>query len=414
MEAIRARRGHAPRGAVRLIAAALGLALAAPVAAQELSSSNPQALQHYQRGKDLLVNQGDWSGAATEFTAAVAFDPNFAEAHSLLGVCQGRLRQFTAAKASFERALALGPEAVEPRVNLAQALTELGLRDQAESQAKAVLKRDEAVPEAHAVLGQVYLHDSATHAKAVQHYRRAVDLRPSVAAWHQGLAAALHLTGRFNDCVEELLLAIRLDPKQALYKRELGVAYFQLERYAEAAESLLEAAKDKDTRGLELYVYLMRSAYHLGLYGEALLWAVRAGEEAPANARVLLFAGMLQRHLCDYRKAEGLVAQALRMDPALPGAHYELGMIRFDTGDFRGAVQDLRRQVEGDPADQRGWYQLGLAYRALGMTEEARQALAEFKKRKDAEQEDKERSGVEAGPPDEPPTTRAASRPIEP
>jgi Flp pilus assembly protein TadD len=57
-------------------------------------------------------------------------------------------------------------------------------------------------------------------------------------------------------------------------------------------------------------------------------------------------------------------------------------------GDDAGAVEDLKRATTGNSdleTEQQAWYQLGIVYRRLRRSDEARQAMTMFQKLKDEE-----------------------------
>jgi len=418
---------HAARGGglvTRVVLLGLVVALPALVLAQELSTTNAKAREHYDQGMDRLQT-GKWAEAAAEFTAARDLDPAFAEAHMRLGQARASMRFFTEAQICLEKAVNLKPDLIEARVSLVTVLIERNADDRAESEAKRLLTLDQAKdrPEPHILLGQIAIRRAqrvakedpkarlARYEEAVAHFQRAVDLTADNAGFRYLLGMALFRAGCLVDAEKHLRHAVQVEPGSSLYRFQLGEVCFLLGRYFEATEHLMAAYRDEKRRDADLCILLMRCTYRLGVYGDAARWAARAHRAAPDNPQVFLLSGTIHRFLGNRTLAEQSIRQALLVNSKLPGADYELGMLYFDRGQWRAAVDFLRKATQIQPNEYRGWYQLGLALRCLEQTAESDRALAKFKELKDKEQAEKERSGIEAGPPDRLPlpTTRPAA-----
>jgi len=360
------------------------LSLAGAAAGQELDSSNREALAAYQAGV-ALVKSRDWTGAAGQFATAVRHDPEFSRAHFMLGLARGNLRQYTEAAACFERALAIKPRDFDAQLGLAQALLGAGLREKAEAAGKEALAIDEDRHEAHYFMGQLYL-DTDRIEDAVKAFGRSVALMPANPRYQERYATALARVGRFADATDALREAVRRAPKDAQLRRELGVLFFAESRYFDALSQFMAAFADPRQRDHDLFVYLMRSTYEIGVYPDSLQWAMNAERVKPNDSGVLLFAANLYRTLRQYDAARQMVQRVRAAAPTAWQADFELGMILFDQQKFREAADRFRRVTEAAPAHYESWYHLGLALRKVGQRKEGERALLKFKELKDAEQ----------------------------
>ncbi|MCP4367018.1 MAG: tetratricopeptide repeat protein [Deltaproteobacteria bacterium] len=82
---------------------------------------------------------------------------------------------------------------------------------------------------------------------ALERYDKAIALGiGNQALAHQGKGRALVGLGHFDEAIEELLLALKLNPKSSLTLRALGYACRAQEMYDLAEESFLAAIKDSD------------------------------------------------------------------------------------------------------------------------------------------------------------------------
>ena len=70
--------------------------------------------------------------------------------------------------------------------------------------------------------------------------------------------------------------------------------------------------------------------------------------------------------------------EAVKLAPALPFAHYLLGMLRLDTGDAAGAVPELEIAQKAFPKEAGVYFALGRAYVRVGRKVDAAKAREEF------------------------------------
>jgi Flp pilus assembly protein TadD len=142
---------------------------------------------------------GNYSSALEQFQAAIAKNPDDAEALSNLGQILVKLGRVAEAIPYYERAIKIIPQRWAYRFNLARAQGLLG-------------KWDEAV---------------AT-------YREAQQLFPNDYATSFNLALALHKKGDDVGAVDEYKKAIELDPSDASFRMALAISLEKLQRRAEA------------------------------------------------------------------------------------------------------------------------------------------------------------------------------------
>lgn len=112
------------------------------------------------------------------------------------------------------------------------------LLDRAFESAQRALGLDESLPEAHRILGDVYLYKKQ-HTKAMTELRRAISLNPNYADAFAGLAEVLNWTGKPEKAIELVKKGMRLNPHHhAWYFYVLGTSYTYTELHEEAIEVL--------------------------------------------------------------------------------------------------------------------------------------------------------------------------------
>ncbi|MFZ0312638.1 MAG: protein kinase [Candidatus Korobacteraceae bacterium] len=124
---------------------------------------NPAAYEDYLRGID-LYSLSDFSAAIDMLEKATALEPNYAPAWAYLGRAYttnaslqfGGSEQYVKAQSAYEKAIGLSPTSLEPRIFMANLLTDTGRVEQAVPLLRSVLKDNPNNAEAHWELGYAY------------------------------------------------------------------------------------------------------------------------------------------------------------------------------------------------------------------------------------------------------------------
>lgn len=127
----------------------------------------------------------------------------------------------------------------------------------------ASVRTDPNLPEAHNALGLVY-HASGKETLALEHYRRALVLRPKFSEAQNNLGVLLLDMGRYEGAIAafEAALADMLYPTPILAQANLGWALYQSGQVAEGRERIA-AAIGQDPHFCRGYEWLMRIALDL-------------------------------------------------------------------------------------------------------------------------------------------------------
>jgi tetratricopeptide (TPR) repeat protein len=329
------------------------------------------------------MHSGNLDQAAAGFSAVVKQSPSFAEAHFNLGLVneeQGRQKE---AIANFEKALSLKPRLHGANLFLGLAHYKLNQFDQALAGLKketaaypndagawmwlgvVALAKDQP-EEAAAALDKAALlaptdvdilyHRGQAHLLVSKNsYAKMFAADPKSWRVHQVLAQANADAERHMDAIAEYEAAIKLSPRQPGLHEELGSEYRNAGKPQEAEAEFLQE--------LEIDPYNVLARYKLGVL------AVERNDGA---------------------KAKELIEAALRQQPGLRHADYNLGRADMQLGNDVVAAGHFERatKTETDPEVlEQSWFQLGIVYRRLHRMPEAQQAMATFKRLKDEEAE---------------------------
>ena len=119
-----------------------------------------------------------WTDALQAYRQAANLDPGWFEAQYDYGVLAYRLRDFSAALAAYETALAIRPESLDARYNFALALKASGYVTDALVELKKVVAASPGEVRAQLALGNLYAQQMHEPARARPYYLRVLELDP--------------------------------------------------------------------------------------------------------------------------------------------------------------------------------------------------------------------------------------------
>jgi tetratricopeptide (TPR) repeat protein len=336
------------------------------------------AQQAYREAGCAALAAGEPARAVAHLRRAAERSPERSEVHYALGRAQHATGALDAAAESFQRAIALVPEARRYRYGLALVLGAQGHDEEALAIMDEIVRAGGQISEAQRQLGHIALR-AGHYAQAVVALRAARSARPNdggllhayataVIGWGETIArrTRAHLPG------EELPPGSATPPLPA---GDIEEALAILRRLHTGAEPGLHApALLRDLgRAYMLRSWKSTSAADLGAAEESLTASLAAGPGA-ATQRAL---GLV--YLRTGRRREGIAAleAAVGLDPTDPLNFLEIGLAYLEANRIERACAALGRAVTLAPADAVLHHHLASALRAAGRHAEANQALAE-------------------------------------
>ena len=186
----------------------------------------------------------------------------------------------------------------------------------------------------------------------------------------------------YQQTIETLERAARLDPANASIQLDLGRAYGLRYEYSEA-ERCFEKAARVALRRVEALTEAGRRCQEFGSQDMAKRYLERAAQETGATAEVFVtLAELHERHAC-LQEATQLIERALKVDAANPPALLVRARLDRLSGQLAEAeirVRALLHSGGGDPwLRARGWYELGAILDRQARYDEAMEAFLEAK-----------------------------------
>ncbi len=154
---------------------------------------------------------------------------------------------------------------------------------------------------------------------------------------HFNNAAKLYQQGRVDDAINELKKAIDLEPDHIKSHSTLAAIYEAQERFDEAIyayRKVLQIDVDDPRANLRLGVILMRA----GRYDEALTPLRMAWSNDQRNSRAANALACALDETGDFNTAQIMYEEALKLDPGLADARFNLGILHFNQRRFEAAI----------------------------------------------------------------------------
>lgn len=221
---------------------ALVLTLLVNVVSAQASLERDRARSHYRKGWEFMRVEG-WQDAAKEFQNAIDIDPQFEDAHYMLGRADMAMKKYAEAIASYTKARDL---------YRAQAGRQFSNQQEAQRYRQDRLTEiDEMIRQAQSGPQNLAAQERM---RQLQEYRRQIQLsfqrggnisiENSVPAFVSlALGSAYFRSGKLEDAEREYKTAVATDPKTGEAYSNLAVVYFETGRYDEAERAVTAAEK---------------------------------------------------------------------------------------------------------------------------------------------------------------------------
>jgi tetratricopeptide (TPR) repeat protein len=217
--------------------------------------------------------------------------------------------------------------------------------------------------------------------KAIQDYRKAIELEPDYYKPYQRFGAFYYYRGKYPEAAEQFRKTIDRAPGLFEPYTDLAAALLDLGRNEEAEKVLLASLKLRETATAwnnlgALRAYEKRDADAVTFY----IRAVRLDPGAYVYWLNLADSNRRTGHLADateaYRKAMDLALLELKDNPRLGLTRAYVAYLAARLGDVKRGQDEIRQALQLSPGDNKVIRTAVLTYEALGQRDQAVQVLS--------------------------------------
>lgn len=226
-----------------------------------LKLNDTSAVAHDYMGR-LYAAKGEPSRGLGHLRRAVVLDPDNDESLYQLGLVHERLRQLPDAVKSFRAAIEANDRHIEAREHLASALASQSAYAEASEVLKVVLARRPDRARSLALLAECESRLDQNN-EALDHFRRALEIDPTLGEVHYKLGRVFEKLGRLDEAIKSYSAATTAEPTNPWPHYYLGFAYKTRDKRKEAIHAFsryLELNADaKDVREIRDEIYYLKN-----------------------------------------------------------------------------------------------------------------------------------------------------------
>ncbi|HEV2972589.1 MAG TPA: tetratricopeptide repeat protein [Pirellulales bacterium] len=214
------------------------------------------------------------------------------------------------------------------------------------------------------------LIDAGKYAEAIDPLKKAIKLAPTEAGPPYTLGVAYRMLNRYDDAIEELSDAIKLDAELGDAYLRRGVCWYNKGEFALAQADFEDAAgvNINDPRPLTWKGMTLVRLGHVreaaNVYSEALRYD---NHYAPAHIN----RGLAYVALKEYEKAIADFDEAIRSTPKDASLYFKRGAAQAGAGDWPSAIQSYSEAIRINPKYADAYTNRSLAYRRIGDSNKA-------------------------------------------
>ena len=312
--------------------------------------------------------QGNVAEAEAAWRSILKTRPADGEAYAHLGLLEARQEHYKEAIPLYRKALAIKPDMPGLRLNFGLALFKGGELKEAIQTFLPLLKSERpgsAEAQRLTALIGIAEYGVGQYAAAVPYLKTAAANDPQNLQYRLFLAHSCLSTRQFQCVLDTYREILALNAESAEADMLAGEAEDEMHNTASAIEQFRAAVK-ADPREPNV---------HFGL--GYLLWTQNQFEEAakefqaelanvPDHAQALAFLADCDMQLNRSGEAMPLIEKAIRIDPNVPRAHLDLGILYADAGRREEAIREFKTAARLSPDDPNPHWRLARLYQTMG------------------------------------------------
>jgi len=207
--------------------------------------------------------------------------------------------------------------------------------------------------DAHVKLGTVY-QNQGTFDKAIEEFKKAIELDPNSMVAHSSLAYIYEDQNRLDEAITEFKELLRIQPNLPQIHVGLGFLYEKQGMLDDAISEMKKAIRIEPKYSvamINLGIFYRKK----GMLDEAIEQFKKLIEIQPDAAAFHGFLGNLYREKGDLTKAEDELKKALKIDPSMeqePNFVASLAVVYFQKGMYNDAEREIKKAINIDPNNE--------------------------------------------------------------
>jgi len=297
------------------------------------------------------VLQYQFPAAEAELARLEQTNANSPELHRLYGELAWRKRDVKRARTEYTKALALEPNSTEALKGLIQTdLAEKRVADAVE-RIETVLRRGSTDADFHVLAGVTFVAANATD-KAEASFKHALELNPSNLEGYGRLATLYLMLNRADEARAQYERMVTGKPEQAVIAHTMLGTILSAQKKSEEARKQYEQALELDPKAAVAannlaWQYANADEANLDV---ALKLAQTAKSQLPGSWEVTDTLGWIYYKKELWSLAVATLTEGVRMSPSNPTLHYHLGLAHAKNGGKTEAKRSLQKAIQLDPS----------------------------------------------------------------
>jgi tetratricopeptide (TPR) repeat protein len=326
-----------------------------------------------------LEQQGRIAEAEAAWQAILKAHPSNPEAYAHLGLLEAHQQHYKQAVPYYRKALAINPNVPGLRLDLGLALFKDGQINEAIPQFKILLKS--AQPHSQdaqrftILIGMAY-YGRADYANAAPYLRAAAAQDTTSLPLLLALAHSYLWSKQYQPVLDVYHQILTLDPNSAEADMLAGEALDEM-KDNEGSTKMFRAAVAANPKEPNVHFGLGYLLWAQKLYPEAASEFKAELVNNPDHVQSMMYLADSDIQMNQTPDARPLLEKVIKLDPSLPLAHLDLGVILSDAGNKSDGLRELTLAEKLQPNEVNVHWRLGRLYRTLGRKDEAK---AEFDK----------------------------------
>ncbi|MBS3026786.1 MAG: tetratricopeptide repeat protein [Dolichospermum sp. DET50] len=324
---------------------------------------SPRAAFYTNRGivRDDL---GDKQGAIDDYTLAIKFNPNLAQAYNNRGIVRNELGDKQGAIDDYTQAIKINPNYASAYNNRGNVRKDLGDKPGAIDDYNQAIKINPNDAEAYYNRG-IVRNELGDKQGAIDDYNQAIKINPNYASAYNNRGIVRNELGDKPGAIDDYNQAIKINPNDAEAYYNRGIVRNELGDKQGAIDDYNQAIKI-NPNDAEAYYNRGNARYKLGDKQGAIDDYNQAIKINPNDAEAYYNRGIVRNELGDKPGEIDDYNQAIKINPNDAEAYYNRGIVRNELGDKQGAIDDFNLALKINPNNADAYISRGIIYHKQG------------------------------------------------